>query len=240
MWAYLHRVTAARMTGKALDDVTAEERKGAKAVNFGSIYGRGAAGLVGSAWANFDTVLDLAEARAWLDAFAASYPQLVRWRREHYEQCVERDYIVIGKDAGHGIGRIWPKSRLGRDKSYYTRCCNLPIQGACADASMLALACVDDRLFQADIDGGPVAWLHDEIVLEVRADQAEQAAEILKQAMIDGFIETFPGAPINGLVEPHVATSWDARLQRMPDPDPSEPSGLADDDLQLPDPEERQ
>ena len=112
----LHRVTAARMTGKALDDVTAEERKGAKAVNFGSIYGQGAAGLVGSAWANFDTVLDLAEARAWLDAFAASYPQLVRWRREHYEQCVERDYIVIGKDAGHGIGRIWPKSRLGQGR----------------------------------------------------------------------------------------------------------------------------
>ena len=204
----LHRVTAARMTGKALDDVTPEERKGAKAVNFGSIYGQGAAGLVGSAWANFDTVLDLAEARAWLDAFAASYPQLVRWRREHYEQCVERDYIVIGKDAGHGIGRIWPKSRLGRDESYYTRCCNLPIQGACADASMLALAYVDDRLFDAGIEGGPVAWLHDEIVLEVRDDQAEQAAEILKQAMIDGFIETFPDAPINGLVEPHVAASW--------------------------------
>jgi DNA polymerase I len=204
----LHRVTAARMTGKALDDVTAEERKGAKAVNFGSIYGQGAAGLVGSAWVNFDTVLDLAEARAWLDAFAASYPQLVRWRREDYEQCVERDYIVIGKDAGHGIGRIWPKSRLGRDESYYTRCCNLPIQGACADASMLALAYADDRLFDAGIEGGPVAWLHDEIVLEVRADQAAQAAEILRQAMIDGFIETFPDAPIKGLVEPHIGMSW--------------------------------
>ena len=175
MWAYLHRVTAARMTGKALDDVTAEERKGAKAVNFGSIYGQGAAGLVGSAWANFDTVLGLAEARAWQDAFAASYPQLVRWRREHYERCEERGYIVIGKDAEtDGIGRIWPKSRLGRDESYYTRCCNLPIQGACADASMLALAYADDRLFDAGVEGGPVAWLHDEIVLEVRADQAEQ------------------------------------------------------------------
>ena len=204
----LHRVTAARMTGKALADVTPEERKGAKAVNFGSIYGQGAAGLVGSAWANFDTVLDLAEARAWLDAFAASYPQLVRWRREHYEQCVERDYIVIGKDAGHGIGRIWPKSRLGRDESYYTRCCNLPVQGACADASMLALAYADDRLFDAGVDGGPVAWLHDEIVLEVRDDQAELAAAILKQAMIDGFIETFPDAPIDGLVEPHIGMSW--------------------------------
>ena len=58
------------------------------------------------------------------------------------------------------------------------------------------------------IVGGTVAWLHDEIVLEVRADQAKLAAEILKQAMIDGFIETFPDAPIDGLVEPHIGMSW--------------------------------
>ena len=101
----LHRVTAARMTGKALADVTLEERKGAKAVNFGSIYGQGAAALVGSAWSNFDTVLDLAEARAWLDAFAASYPQL-RWRREHYGQCVERRHISSERTWAYGIGRI--------------------------------------------------------------------------------------------------------------------------------------
>ena len=57
---------------------------------------------------------------------------------------------------------------------------------------MLALAYVDERLFDAGIDGGPVAWLHDEIVLEVREIQAERAAEILKQSMTDGFFETFP------------------------------------------------
>jgi hypothetical protein len=45
-------------------------------------------------------------------------------------------------------------------------------------------------------------------VLEVREDQAELAAEILKRAMIDGFIETFPDAPINGLVKPHIGMSW--------------------------------
>ena len=78
-------------------------------------------------------------------------------------------------------------------KSFYTRACNLPVQGACADASMLALACVDDRLFEAGISGGPVAWLHDEIVLEVRHDQAAQAAEILKQAMMDGFCRDLSG-----------------------------------------------
>ena len=203
-----HKITAARMTGKALDEVTAEDRKGAKAVNFGSIYGQGADGLIKSAWANFNLTLSLAEARSWLDAFTSSYPQLVRWRREHYERCEERGYIVIGRDMGSGKGRIWPKSRLGQDKSYYTRCCNLPIQGACADASMLALAYVDDRLYDAGIEGGSVAWLHDEIVVEVRADQAELAVAILKQAMVDGFAETFPSAPLDGLVEPHIGMSW--------------------------------
>ena len=45
-------------------------------------------------------------------------------------------------------------------------------------------------------------------ILEVREDQAERAAEILKQSMIDGFAETFPGAPLNGLVEPHIGLNW--------------------------------
>ena len=82
------------------------------------------------------------------------------------------------------------------------------IQGSCADASMLALAYIDDRLFDANIDGGLVAWLHDEFIVEVREDQADRAAEIVKQAMIDGFAETFPGAPLNGLVEPHIGPNW--------------------------------
>jgi DNA polymerase I-like protein with 3'-5' exonuclease and polymerase domains len=131
-----------------------------------------------------------------------------RRRRYHYRRCEDRHYIVIGKDADRGIGRIFPKSRVPGGASFYTRCCNLPIQGACADASMLALAYVDDRLFEAGIEGGPVAWLHDEIVIEVREDQAQRAAEILKQSMIDAFAETFPGAPFNGLVEPHIGPNW--------------------------------
>jgi DNA (cytosine-5)-methyltransferase 1 len=204
----LHRMTAARMTGKDPAEVTSEERKGAKCVNFGSIYGQGAGGLVQAAWDQFDLVLDFEEAKAWLKAFESAYWGLVQWRRIHYKRCEGRRYIVIGRDIGRGIGRIYPQSRVPEGGSYYTRCCNLPIQGACADASMLALSLVDDRLFDAGIEGGPVAWLHDEIVLEVRADQAVEAAAILKQAMIDGFIETFPDAPIDGLVEPHIGMSW--------------------------------
>ena len=148
----LHKITAARMTGKDLAAVTDEERKGAKVVNFGGIYGQGAGGLVQAAWAQWGLVLDQVEAKVWLQAFEDSYLGFTQWRRDHYRRCEARHYIVIGKDADRGIGRIFPKSRVPEGGSYYTRCCNLPIQGACADASMLALACVDDRVYEAGIE----------------------------------------------------------------------------------------
>jgi DNA polymerase-1 len=203
----LHRITAAHMSDKSLEEVTTEERRAAKAVNFGAIYGIGANALVQSAWDSYGLVLDPVEARRWLDAFTVSYPTVVGWRRRHYEQCEAEHCIVIGKDATRGVGRVFLKSHLRADESFHTRS-NLPIQGGCADASMLAPAYVDDRLFEAHIDGGLVAWLHDEFVLEVREDRAERAAEILKQSMIDAFAETFPGAPLNGLVEPQISVNW--------------------------------
>jgi DNA polymerase-1 len=204
----LHRITAARMSGKSLEEVTNEERRAAKTVNFGAIYGIGATALAQSAWDSYSLVLDPIEAKRWLAAFTVSYPTFAEWRRRHYEQCEAELRIVIGKDAARGIGRVFLKSHLSGDESFYTRSCNLPVQGLCADISMQALALVDDRLFDADVDGGPVAWLHDEIVIEVRAEQAAQGAEILKRAMVDAFTEALPGAPIKGLVEPHIGLNW--------------------------------
>jgi DNA polymerase-1 len=210
----LHAITAARMAGKNPADVTPEERKGAKAVNFGAIYGQGPRGLMQAAWEKFELVLTHSEAEEWTRAFKDSYSGLVRGQQEHHRRCQESLRIVIGKDAAHGIGRIFPFSRLKQGDNGYTRSRNLPIQGACADASMLALSLVDDRLFDAEIDGGPVAWLHDEIVMEVAIEDAGRAAEILEQAMVDGFAETFPGAPLKGLVDLHVATNWAAAKEK--------------------------
>jgi DNA polymerase I len=204
----LHKITAARVSGKRPEDVTKAERQAAKATNFGSIYGIGAYTLTLSAWAGYGVRLSLREARAQLRAFEASYPCFVSWRNEHYERCVNRKCIVIGRDAARGIGRLFPQFRLKNGRSFYTTSANLPVQGCCADIAMRALAYVDERLFEAGVEGGPVAWLHDEIVMEVAAEDADRAAELLKGAMIDAFAETFPGAPLNGLVEPHIGRNW--------------------------------
>ena len=75
---------------------------------------------------------------------------------------------------------------------------------------MLALAAIDDLLFERGIDGGPVAWLHDEIVIEVPEADARRASDLLAQAMTDAFAETFPGAPLNGLVVPKSGLNWGA------------------------------
>ena len=95
----------------------------------------------------------------------------------------------------------------------YTQCLNLPIQGICADISMLALAMIDRWLFEAGIDGGPVAWLHDEIVLEVPVAVADKSAALLRKAMTEAFLESLPGAPTRGLVEPTIGQTWAERRE---------------------------
>ena len=73
---------------------------------------------------------------------------------------------------------------------------------------MLALEAIDQLLYEHGIDGGPVIWMHDEIVLEVPAADAPKAKELLEKAMIDAFAATFPGAPLNGLVEAKIGDNW--------------------------------
>ena len=151
------------------------------------------------------------EAQRWVDAVDRAYPALRPWRYDHYWKCQADGKIVIGKDAKRGIGRFYPLSRLPQGaRNGYTRACNFPVQGSCADASMLALEAIDRLLFVHEIDGGPVAWLHDEIILEVPDADAEQARELLEKAMVDAFVETFPDAPSNGLVEVRIGDNWAA------------------------------
>ena len=73
---------------------------------------------------------------------------------------------------------------------------------------MLALATIDATLFEADIEGGPVAAPHDEIVLEVPQADAARAASLLEEAMALAFAATFPGAPQGGLVAVKIGRSW--------------------------------
>jgi DNA polymerase I-like protein with 3'-5' exonuclease and polymerase domains len=164
--------------------------------------------LAKNAWDAYGVVLSKQEAAASLKAFRSAYPDLARWQSAHAEQCEARAEIVIGRDMANGNGRLYRKSQVPEGKWFFPRCCNLPVQGACADAAMWALIAIDFALEREGIAGGPVAWLHDEIVIEVPAENAKRAAVLLRKAMTWAFRETFPGAPLNRLVEPRIVANW--------------------------------
>jgi DNA polymerase-1 len=129
---------------------------------------------------------------------------------------------IDGLSFDPGDEENWPDAsgRMGHSSSHlpaltrppprlrYTLCCNVPIQGGCADAVMIALALVDLLLRTNNIDGGLVLQLHDELVAEVHADQAEQAATLIEQAMTAAFLKVFPNAPVNGLLKVRIVKKW--------------------------------
>jgi DNA polymerase I len=203
----LHRITAAAISGKRPEDVTDEERRAAKPVNFGAVYGMGPNGLVATAWDEHGIVIGGAEAGEWLGAFAKAFSDFISWRRMHAVKCQMQGRIVIGKNAAKGVGRVYPLSRLPSGKERLHPRLQSSRAGCLRRRSMLALAAIDRLLFEHG-DGGPVAWLHDEIILEVKTEDAERAAELLKRAMTEAFAETFPGAPLNKLVEARIGPNW--------------------------------
>ena len=205
-----HDLTAMKMLDLRRDEweaLTKEERsqhrKRAKAVNFGRLFGQGAEGLVKAAREQYGVIIDLVTAKAWIETFKRTYPDYTRWCSRFANACQRSGEIPIGRDGGRVHEIHW------NPEGYrYTQCLNLPIQGICADIAMLALAMIDRWLFEAGIDGGPVAWLHDEIVLEVPVAEADKAALLLRRAMTEAFLETLPGAPTRGLVEPTIGRTW--------------------------------
>jgi DNA polymerase-1 len=92
----LHAEMAGRITGVLLDQVTAEQRDAAKAVNFGSIYGISARSLAENVYADYSVEMTEAEAQAALDTFFRTYPTLRQWMFCHYDLCRSRGYVEIG------------------------------------------------------------------------------------------------------------------------------------------------
>ena len=114
--------------------------------------------------------------------------------------CQRRGYVEIG--CCRVVKAEWePGGKLS-----FPQCCNLPIQGAAADAMLRALTLVFGRL--KGLHGGLVACVHVEIVLEVAEADAEMARRILAETMTEAFERTFPGAPIGGVVALGTGLTW--------------------------------
>lgn len=190
----LHTENAAMIANIPVADVQREHRNKAKAVTFGALYGISARGLVSYAFDSFDVVMTITQAGLALNAFYNRFPTLHAWLVDNSRRCFAHGLVRIG--AGRLVKNAWEKYPMR-----YQHHCNLPIQGICADLMLRSLRLTHDRL-----GGGIVATVHDEILLEVK--QVKRASKILQQAMLDAFVETFPGAPTRDVTKIKVGKTW--------------------------------
>jgi DNA polymerase-1 len=113
-------------------------------------------------------------------------------------------------DTGPGSGCRRPDARPPSPLKY-TLCCNAPVQGACAEITMLAMTLIDRAMSDAGIAGGLVLAVHDELVLEVPENRAAEAVRLLAACMTKAFKAYFNAAPVTKLVDVHPpARSWGA------------------------------
>jgi DNA polymerase-1 len=197
----LHRKTAAAVAGVAPDQITKEQRQAAKAINFGTLYGQGPAGLAKTAKLDYGADMTLAEARQSLRRFSLAYPLLAYWQRQQVataEMCGQvrtrmgliRDFDVQGKGYLRGESQ------------------NIPVQGSAAEVLLTTISKLPASL--AGIDARLAHNVHDEIILDVAPGDTDRAEAALRQCMVDGFLTVFPEgeALTHDLVDVFTGQNW--------------------------------
>jgi DNA polymerase-1 len=197
----LHTETAAAIAHITPDSVTKVQRQAAKPVNFGSIYGVGALTLAENAFDDYGILMTEAEAQRALDSFFATFWGFNEWRWQHWHECKATGRVVV-PGSGRTVEAPWEYGGNLR----FAQCCNIPIQGSCADAMQLALRMLYERL--QGLDAFIVVCLHDEILVEARERDAERARVILQETMAEAFVLTFRGAPYHGVAEAAIGADW--------------------------------
>jgi DNA polymerase I len=184
----IHTITARSITGK--EQVSKEDRKLAKAVNFGLLYGMGPAGLRHYARGSYGVEMTSAEAERYWRGFFETYPGL---KARH-----DREYRLLKK------GSTETRTLTGRRRTGITKLTerlNSPVQGTGADGLKLALAYLWERRDECP-EAVPVLAVHDEIVVECDERDAEKVEVWLKKAMVDGMEEVVNGLKADGPLVP--------------------------------------
>jgi len=187
----VHTLTARRMTGR--QEVTPAERKLAKPVNFGLIYGLSAKTLRRKALAEYGVSLSEADADRYKAAFFRTYAGVARWHSQ-----IRRGQTTEVRTLA---GRRVVVDRGG----FYGAKANYAVQGTGGDGLKVALALLWERRHEAP-GAFPVLAVHDEIVIEADADQADAVAAWLKTAMLDALAPLIAPVPVE--VEVKVGTTW--------------------------------
>jgi DNA polymerase-1 len=194
----VHRATAGEVFGLTPIEVSNEQRRAAKAINFGLIYGMSAFGLAKQIG------VDRTAAQAYMDRYFARYPGVARYMEETRAGARAKGYVetVFGR-------RLWlpeiKSSNAGRRQGAERAAINAPMQGTAADLIKRAMLAVQDWLNQQKLNSLLILQVHDELVLEV----PESEIDVVK-AMLPRLMGQIAQLKVPLLVEVGVGDNWDA------------------------------
>jgi DNA polymerase-1 len=177
----IHTTTAAAVYGVPLEAVTKDQRRRAKGINFGLIYGMSAFGLTRT------TDLTLAEAEDFVAAYFRQFPGV-----KHYLDGIRRLAAEQGfVETLLGRRRYFPGLKNQRDVNTRNReereAINAPVQGTAADIMKIAMLHVPSALVQAGLNARMLLQVHDELVLECPVPELAHTAQVVQQVMENAF-----------------------------------------------------
>lgn len=177
----IHTATAAAIYGVPLAAVGAEQRRHAKAINFGLIYGMSPFGLTRT------TDLTLAEAEDFVDAYFRRFPGVKRYLDSMRQKATERGFV----ETLLGRRRYFPGLKNQRNRNIRMReereAINAPIQGTAADIMKIAMLQVHAGLEAAGLSAQMLLQVHDEIVLECPDEQLQPTATLVQEVMQNAY-----------------------------------------------------
>jgi DNA polymerase-1 len=186
----IHATTAAAIFGVPLAQVTSDQRRIAKAVNFGLAYGQGAYGLAQA------TGLSNADAQKFMDAYFARFARVRQYIEETRRKATTVGYVetVMGRRRYFPI--LQSKERDARTqiarRAAERECINMPVQGSAADIMKVAMLRVQSSLKSRMSRVKMTLQVHDELVLEVPEDKVNQAQALVREAMEGAFPMAVP------------------------------------------------
>jgi DNA polymerase-1 len=193
----IHRATAAEVFGRTLDAVSEEERRSAKAINFGLIYGMSAFGL--GRQLNISRTL----AQDYIDRYFARYPGVLRYMDETRSGAAERGYVETVFGRRLYLPEINSRQVMRRQAAERTAI-NAPMQGTAADIIKRAMIAVQTWLAESSLDAQMIMQVHDELVFEVNARDVAELQQQVETLMCGAADLTVPLT-----VETGVGANWD-------------------------------
>ena len=192
----IHRSTAAEIFGVELDEVTSEQRRNAKAINFGLIYGMSAFGL------SRQLGIGRADAQSYMDLYFKRYPGVQTFMHDIREKAKAQGYVETLFGRRLYLPDINSSNGMRR-KAAERVAINAPMQGTAADIIKRAMIQLDQKL-QNDPNIAMIMQVHDELVFEVRSEKVAFYSELIKTQM-----ESAADLVVPLIVEVGQGNNWD-------------------------------